>query len=78
MLSGLGGVLGCLLVLPLNNVTTSIASFVTFSQISFNFHVSPGIMAMGVGFALFMGAAGGLFPARMAANKEILTALREI
>lgn len=78
MLSGLGGVLGCLLVLPLNNVTTSIASFVTFSQISFNFHVSPSIMALGVGFALFMGALGGLFPARMAANKEILTALREI
>jgi putative ABC transport system permease protein len=78
MLSGIGGVLGCLLVLPLNNVTTSISSFITFSEISFNFHVSAAIMASGIAFALFMGAAGGLLPARSAARKEILTALRQI
>jgi ABC-type antimicrobial peptide transport system permease subunit len=35
-------------------------------------------MAAGVIFALFMGAVGGVFPARMAAKKEILTALREV
>jgi ABC-type antimicrobial peptide transport system permease subunit len=35
-------------------------------------------MALGVGFALVLGALGGLLPARMAARKEILTALREI
>ncbi|MDQ2949350.1 MAG: ABC transporter permease [Acidobacteriota bacterium] len=78
LLSLLGGVLGCLLVLPLNNITTGIGSFVTFSEISFNFRVSPEIMMAGVLFALFMGAIGGLFPARTAARKEILTALREI
>ena len=70
--------LGCLMVLPLNNISTSIASFTTFSQITFNYHVSLGIMALGIGFALFMGAVGGLFPARAAAKKEILTALRQI
>jgi putative ABC transport system permease protein len=73
----LGGVLGCLLVLPLNNISTGIGSFVTFSEIVFNFRVSPALMAIGVGFALVMGAIGGIFPARMAANKEILAALRE-
>lgn len=78
LLSLLGGLLGCLLVLPLNNITTGIGSFVTFSEISFNFRVSPEIMLAGVLFALFMGAIGGLFPARTAARKEILTALREI
>jgi putative ABC transport system permease protein len=78
MLSGIGGVLGCLLVLPLNNVTTSISSFITFSEISFNFHVSAAIITSGIAFALFMGAAGGLLPARSAARKEILTALRQI
>jgi ABC-type antimicrobial peptide transport system permease subunit len=78
VLSALGGVLGCLLVLPLNNVTTGIGSFVTFSEISFNFSVSPQIMAAGLAFALFMGAIGGVFPARSAANKEILPALRDI
>lgn len=78
LLSVLGGLLGCVLVLPLNNITTGIGSFVTFSEISFNFRVSPEIMAAGVAFALIMGALGGLFPARNAANKEILTALRDM
>jgi putative ABC transport system permease protein len=77
-LSILGGLLGCVLVLPLNNITTGIGSFVTFSEISFNFRVTPEVMAAGVAFALVMGALGGLFPARSAANKEILTALRDM
>jgi len=77
-LSGLGGLLGIILVLPLNNIETGIGSFITFSEIAFNFRVTPAIMAVGVTFALFMGALGGLFPARMAAKKEILTALREV
>lgn len=77
LLASLGGLLGCVLVLPLNNVTTGVGSFVTFSEIAFNFRVTPQIMLAGILFALFMGAVGGLFPARMAAKKEILTALRE-
>jgi ABC-type antimicrobial peptide transport system permease subunit len=78
LLSLLGGVIGCLLVLPLNNFTAGIGSFVTFSEFTFDFRITPGIMLIGVGFALVMGALGGLFPATSAARKEILTALREI
>jgi putative ABC transport system permease protein len=78
LLAGLGGLIGCLLVLPLNNITTGIGSFITFSEIAFNFRVSPEIMLVGITFALVMGAVGGLFPARMAARKEILVALREV
>jgi ABC-type antimicrobial peptide transport system permease subunit len=78
LLSALGGLVGCLLVLPLNNITTGVGSFITFSEIAFNFRVTPEIMLVGVVFALVMGAVGGLFPARMAARKEILVALREI
>jgi putative ABC transport system permease protein len=78
LLSLLGGVIGCLLVLPLNNFTTGIGSFVTFSEFTFDFRITPGIMLTGVMFALVMGALGGLFPAASAARKEILTALREI
>ncbi|MEJ1932552.1 ABC transporter permease [Nostoc sp. NIES-2111] len=76
LISLLGGVLGCLLVLPLNNLQTGIGSFVTFSEISFNFAVTPSLMAIGVAFALILGAFGGLFPAGSAARKEILTALK--
>jgi putative ABC transport system permease protein len=78
LLSFLGGAIGCLLVLPLNNFTTGIGSFTTFSEFTFDFRITPGIMLMGIVFALVMGALGGLFPASSAARKEILTALREI
>ena len=78
LLSALGGIIGCLLVLPLNGITTGIGNSNTFSEIAFNFRVSPAIMATGVGFAILLGAFGGLFPARSAAKKEILVALREI
>ena len=77
LLAGLGGVLGCLLVLPLNGITTGIGN-TNFSETAFNFHVSPQVMATGIAFAIVLGAVGGLFPARNAARKEILTALREI
>src|SRR5262249_48181066 len=78
LLSALGGLLGCLLVLPLNGITTGIGNFSTFSEIAFDFRVSLQIALTGVAFALLLGALGGLFPAQNAARKEILTALREI
>ena len=78
LLSTIGGLIGCLLVLPLNNVTTAITSFSTFSEIAFNFRVGPNILMWGIVFALLIGALGGMFPARSAARKEILVALREI
>ncbi len=78
LLSLVGGILACLVVLPLNNVTTGLGNFVTFSETSFNFRIGPDVMAIGIIFSLLLGAVGGLLPARQAARKEILTALREI
>jgi putative ABC transport system permease protein len=78
LLSLLGGLIGCLLVLPLNNFTTGIGSFTTFSEITFDFRITPGIMLSGIVFALVMGVIGGLFPAASAARKEILTALKGV
>jgi len=40
--------------------------------------VTAQIMVMGVVFAMFLGAVGGLFPAASASRKEILAALRGI
>lgn len=77
LLAGLGGVLGCLLVLPLNGVTTAIGNS-NFAETAFDFHVTPAIMLSGIAFAAALGCAGGLFPARTASKKEILTALREV
>jgi putative ABC transport system permease protein len=78
LLSLAGGILGCLLVLPLNGITTGMTNFTTFSEVAFDFRVSPMIMVTGVCFAMILGALGGFFPARSASKKEILTALREI
>ncbi len=76
LLAGLGGVIGCLLVLPLNGATSEIGA--NFSQLAFAFHITPGSMVAGIVFAVALGSVGGLFPAGAAAKKEILTALREI
>jgi len=78
LLSLAGGVLGLLLVLPLTNVTTGIGSFVTFSEIAFDFRITPQIAGVGILFSLLMGLLGGLFPAATAARKQILTALRQV
>jgi putative ABC transport system permease protein len=78
LLAFIGGVFGCLLALPINGVTTGVGNFSTFSEIAFDFRVSPSTMITGIIFALIVGAIGGLFPAGSAARKEILTALREI
>jgi putative ABC transport system permease protein len=78
LLSLIGGVIACIVVLPLNNMTTGLGNFITFSETSFNFRVGPDVMAVGIIFALILGAVGGLLPARQAAKKEILTALREV
>ncbi len=78
LLSLVGGVLACLIVLPLNTVTTSLGNFVTFSETNFNFRIGPAVMLTGLVFSMILGALGGLLPARQAARKEILTALRDI
>jgi putative ABC transport system permease protein len=76
-LSALGGLLGCLLVLPLNGLTTGVGN-ANFAELAFDFHLTPRILLMGIAFAIALGSIGGLFPARMASRKEILTALREV
>jgi len=76
LLSLIGGLLGCLLVLPLNGIETGVGSFVTFSELTFSFHITPQVMFTGVLFAVFMGVLGGILPAASAARKQILTALR--
>ncbi len=76
LLALVGGVLGCLLVLPLNGVTTGIGA--NFSELAFAFRVTPEIMLGGIAFAAILGAFGGVFPASNAARREILTALRQV
>jgi putative ABC transport system permease protein len=72
-----GGLGGCLLALPLNGMTTAIGSFTTFSEFTFQFRIGLGICLAGIGLALLIGSMGGVLPARMAARKPIIEALKE-
>ena len=76
-LSLLGGIIGCALAWPLTWVTTGIGNFETFSEIAFNFRVGPPAIAVGMGFAATIGLVGGYLPARAAARRDLLAALRE-
>jgi putative ABC transport system permease protein len=73
-----GGVLGCLCVLPINGLTTDALNWQTFSQLAFAFRVTPDLLFKGLLFALFMGFWGGLLPSIRAARLPIATALREL
>lgn len=61
LLAFAGGIVGCLLVLPLNGITTGIGSFVTFSEFEFRFRVGLGAILPGLMFVLITGAVGGVF-----------------
>lgn len=73
----LGGVIGCLMVLPLNGLVTSTTNFTTFSEIAFAFQITPLLLLKGMIFAAVMGLLGGLLPARRAGRQQVVDALRE-
>jgi putative ABC transport system permease protein len=76
VISAIGGLLGCIVVLPLNGLTTGTMNWQTFSHLAFAFRATPPLMAAGLGFALFMGLVGGVPPAWRAARLPVAEALR--
>lgn len=76
LISLVGGVLGILLILPVNGIVTGTTNWASFSEIAFSFRVSPGLLLAGLGFAVVMGVVGGFFPAWQAARRPVVQALR--
>jgi putative ABC transport system permease protein len=74
----IGGILGCIAVLPLNGFTAGTMNWQTFSHLAFAFRVTPGLLAAGMVFALLMGLVGGVLPAVRAARMQVAPALREL
>jgi putative ABC transport system permease protein len=74
----IGGILGCIFVLPLNGFTTGTMNMQTFSHLAFAFKVTPMLLVAGIIFAILMGIAGGVPPAVRAARRPIALALREL
>jgi putative ABC transport system permease protein len=77
LLALIGGVLGCLLALPAHGISTGTANFLTFSEVLFNFRITPKIAAAGLAFSAFVGVVGGFLPALRAARTKLLDVLRE-
>lgn len=71
-----GGVLGCLLALPINGIRTSTTNWQSFGELTFAFRVTPQILLLGLGFAVAMGIVGGFLPARRASRQVAAVGLR--
>ena len=78
LISIVGGILGCIAVIPLNGFTTSTMNFQTFSNLAFAFKITFDLLLMGILFALVMGVLGGLLPAIRASIRPVAVALREL
>ncbi len=76
IISLMGGVLGCLLALPINGITTSTTNFQSFSEVAFHFRVTPLLMLVALVFSAVLGLLGGFFPALRAARHPIARTLR--
>jgi len=72
----LGVGIGILLALPLNFVSTGTANFSNFSEIAFNFRVTPDLMLSALIFGAGIGFLGSLLPSIRASRFKIVDALR--
>jgi putative ABC transport system permease protein len=76
LLGGLAG--GALAYVYCDGASLSTLNFNTFSQVAFDFRVTPALLARGLLWALAIGAAGGLLPAIRAARLPVVVALRTL
>lgn len=78
LIAFIGGLIGCVAVLPLNGLTTGAMNWQTFSHLAFAFRITLPLLLTGIVFALIMGLIGGLLPAMRAATRPVAVALREL
>jgi ABC-type lipoprotein release transport system permease subunit len=71
-----GGVIGCLIALPVNGTATSTTNFSTFSEIAFAFQITPVALLSGMIFAFLLGVVGGFLPAWKASRQPLAAAMR--
>jgi len=77
LLAVVGGLLGAVLSFVIfNGMTVSTLNSGTFSQVGFDFAVTPKLMTQGLTWAVSLGFIGGLFPALRATRLPITVALR--
>jgi putative ABC transport system permease protein len=72
----IGVVIGVLLAMPLNFVSTGTSNWATFSEIAFNFRVTPELVLIALAFGALIGFVGSLLPSIRASRLRIVEALR--
>ncbi|MFZ6820390.1 ABC transporter permease [Undibacterium sp. Ji22W] len=77
LLSLVGGVIGLFAASWMQTVDISTTNFQTFSELAFQFKMTPTIILQTLLFALGMGFIGGFIPAWRAARMKIVDCLRE-
>jgi putative ABC transport system permease protein len=77
LLGLLGGALGGGVAwFAFNGLQTTTLNFQTFSQLTFAFTVTPGVLATGIAYAVGLGFLGGLLPGLRAARMSVVAGLR--
>lgn len=76
LIGTLGGVVGCLVVMPLQGIQTGTMNMQTFTEIAFGFNFTPVVLTNAVAFAMMLGLLGGAVPAWRAARMTPTSALR--
>lgn len=77
LLSLVGAVIGIILMLPFDNVTTGTSNALTFAEVVFTMKMTPGVLLTAMTFAVVMGVIGGIAPAWHASRQDIIVALRD-
>lgn len=79
LLALVGGIIGgALAFLLFNGLTVSTLGFSSFSQVVFDFAVTPDLIVQGIVTSVLIGLIGGFLPALRAARLPVAQALREL
>ena len=84
ILAGIGGAIGCALALLAQwlclafGVHFGTLSIATFSEVVFQFRITPALVFEGMAFAIIVGIVGSFFPAIRAARLPVIAALKSV
>lgn len=78
LLALIGGAVGCGVAYLWNGYTTATMGFETFSEIVFEFTVTPRLMGEGLIFAVLVGLLGSFLPSVRASRLPVIAALKSV
>jgi putative ABC transport system permease protein len=78
ILALLGGLLGCAMAFYVNGKTTGAMSFQSFSEVVFEFRITPELLVNGLIFSVIVGVIGSFLPAVRAARLPVISSLKSV